>query len=837
MGAFVHDTLPVYATNGDAEASSIVDLSKLDVAVDDWVRLQVTEDGGGSTITPTGGNITTWTEITTQTNNSGSRLAIFIGKVTSLPLTSVTVSGATDDRIVLTCCIRGADTTTPVSISSQTNQTSATTTLTAPSIDTTSYSQSDVLVLHSFGFDNNANSRPVPPFSGQIDILKYYDSTGALESYCVKRVQRSAGATGTFIWERSTADGGALFSEAWKGDGTTTNTEHSFTGAFTYIDEFGPVFTGAFSDIQGLITTYLTETVDTATSVSTTNNINNDSQDYGRVSQASVSPTSGNPVWLGAYYTLGATQDLDGKLVYINLGVGTGAWTNSGPHIVFFDTSGNWESFKLADEAQIVSNQMYPYLYNYSTTTPTDSSGTIDWTSIDRVGFLQRKNSTSTGSRVFIVADFGTLSDAVFVGGGAGHPVTPRTMVSALRSGGTTGRVGTLGTGMQTSTYTVQVGDGTIPTYFVGAPQTMEWPAIVADNFFYTAKANTQGMKFYPSSSDTIDLRSMVITSDQEQNYTWNVSASASATVLATAHTVQGMLVELLAGETYTGMSVLECAEIVAHSSILNNCNISNTTSTAAAITFDANSSMSGTEIDVTGTAAAYHLSLGTSVTAFTLIDCIFTGTPGTDKIHVKATTGTVTITDSGSGLVIGDITSDGATIVLDNSTIVTVKVTVKTLSGSVIENAQVYLEADSGGVLPAQDTVTITRSGSVATVTHTAHGLSTSGQVAIRNAVEPEYNGIKTITVTGPNSYTFTISGTPATPATGTIDSTAVILNALSDVSGIVQDTNFPVSGSQPVRGTTRKASAAPLYIASPISGTITASGFDQTIFLASDE
>ena len=75
---------------------------------------------------------------------------------------------------------------------------------------------------------------------------------------------------------------------------------------------------------------------------------------------------------------------------------------------------------------------------------------------------------------------------------------------------------------------------------------------------------------------------------------------------------------------------------------------------------------MDGTTIDVTGTSAGYHIELGTSVTAFTLTDVTFNGTPGTDKIHVLATTGTVTITLSGTtSLVVSDVTSEGAAIVI----------------------------------------------------------------------------------------------------------------------------------------------------------------------------
>jgi len=68
-----------------------------------------------------------------------------------------------------------------------------------------------------------------------------------------------------------------------------------------------------------------------------------------------------------------------------------------------------------------------------------------------------------------------------------------------------------------------------------------------------------------------------------------------------------------------------------------------------------------------------------------------------------------------------------------------------------------------------------LTRSGSTATVTTTApHGLLTGGFVLMEGAVEVEYNGIFQIIVTGGSTFTYTVIGTPSTPATGTITGSA---------------------------------------------------------------
>jgi acyl-CoA synthetase (AMP-forming)/AMP-acid ligase II len=70
--------------------------------------------------------------------------------------------------------------------------------------------------------------------------------------------------------------------------------------------------------------------------------------------------------------------------------------------------------------------------------------------------------------------------------------------------------------------------------------------------------------------------------------------------------------------------------------------------------------------------------------------------------------------------------------------------------------------------------TVGITRSGDVATVTTpSAHGFEHFDQIIISGANQSAYNGTQQITVTGLLTFTYAVTGVPATPATGTITAT----------------------------------------------------------------
>lgn len=68
----------------------------------------------------------------------------------------------------------------------------------------------------------------------------------------------------------------------------------------------------------------------------------------------------------------------------------------------------------------------------------------------------------------------------------------------------------------------------------------------------------------------------------------------------------------------------------------------------------------------------------------------------------------------------------------------------------------------------PTVAVTSITRSSSTATVTQTAHGYRTGDVITIAGADQTEYNIDATITVVDADTYTYTVSGTPGSPASG---------------------------------------------------------------------
>jgi hypothetical protein len=136
--------------------------------------------------------------------------------------------------------------------------------------------------------------------------------------------------------------------------------------------------------------------------------------------------------------------------------------------------------------------------------------------------------------------------------------------------------------------------------------------------------------------------------------------------------------------------------------------------------------------------------------------------------------------------------------------------------------NAAIYVNIATGTM-----TINITGGGSVPSIR------TAGATVTVQNAV--------TVRVTVKDVNTGTVIENARVlleaAAGGDLGAGTDILSALTNSSGIVQDTAFNFTNTQPVTGKVRKSTASPLYKTSPISGSITSAGLDVTIFMIPDE
>jgi len=92
-------------------------------------------------------------------------------------------------------------------------------------------------------------------------------------------------------------------------------------------------------------------------------------------------------------------------------------------------------------------------------------------------------------------------------------------------------------------------------------------------------------------------------------------------------------------------------------------------------------------------------------------------------------------------------------------------------LSSYKFANSNASLTGASFGIISPKSITSLTRSGSTATVTTTtAHGVTDGQVVQVSGANQSEYNGSFVMTYVNANTLTYTISVSPASPATGTI-------------------------------------------------------------------
>lgn len=215
-----------------------------------------------------------------------------------------------------------------------------------------------------------------------------------------------------------------------------------------------------------------------------------------------------------------------------------------------------------------------------------------------------------------------------------------------------------------------------------------------------------------------------------------------------------------------------------------------------------------------------------------------FSGTGNAATLNFLRTSGTTTVNLVGCiGTFTAKVTgSHTVNFVVDP---VTHTVNVKNEAGANISGARVFTwPSDNTGEVPYQETVTsITQTGGTATVTHASHGLVTNQYVWIQGANEANYNGVHQVTVTGINTYTYSIDSGTASPATGTILATGVIIYGTTDGSGNISYTRS-YSTDQPVQGRVREGTGGPFYKPNTYTNVIdSGSGSSVNVTLLNDE
>lgn len=467
------------------------------------------------------------------------------------------------------------------------------------------------------------------------------------------------------------------------------------------------------------------------------------------------------------------------------------------------------------------------------------TGGTLNLAAVKNIGFLCRQNSsvTTTVSNQFI--------DAVRYGSGLTLTCSSGADTPSFASIYDTDNVITNRWGLLTKLAGIYYGQG---VFTLGSASQANACNITDTSGVFVWRKNKVANAFQKfnlignsaTNKTTLDLTGWVLRGQESQK--WSIICGANSDVKLTNCSVSDLnTATLSAGSILSGASFSTCGQIdlnggtISNGSSFKDCTASSQilcSQPAEAGYISASFTKgSGTThaIEIQGTAANVTLN-SVNFSGYASSD----GSTGNEAVYVNIASGSMNLTVNGGTT--PSVRTAGATVtVISGAVAATAKAV--TESGAAIASAIVHLEATGAGPFPVAASVTISNAGTTATVTHTAHGLSTNDKVVIRAASLDANNGVFTITKIGVNSYSYTMASAPGSNPTGSITSTFVVLNGNTDGNGeITMSRVFP--SDQPVTGRIRKGSSAPYYKQAALTGTVTsASGGYFTGVMISDD
>lgn len=387
--------------------------------------------------------------------------------------------------------------------------------------------------------------------------------------------------------------------------------------------------------------------------------------------------------WCGMMHTCAST-DMSGKVLSVEHSVGVTSavrFGEKGNIVVFKDGAGAWVAYTLARRAVYTAvGAIFTTHIALGEAVELDSSGTMDWSDVQAVALLQHRQGSATGANNIHFRNVFLWDVSKIVQGGAARPANWGILPRAMNQWGCAGLVSLQGGAQILGKTKLQIGETTETTYWNSSDYSLELPpeyqASPVDPLtsqpLWNVNANAAGAGIIlkPSANDAINLNAGVMRTAVRQALTVDASASTSAAVSMAGQSVIGFAPTWKTGVPVTGATFKDCAKIDFKGATVTNTTVSETTATDAVVAFtETGGSMTGCTTDVTGTSAAYHIEVGDGGTgdfALTLANHTFTGSAGTDKVHVTNTSGTTTITIAGTtALVDADVTSEGATVVI----------------------------------------------------------------------------------------------------------------------------------------------------------------------------
>jgi hypothetical protein len=373
----------------------------------------------------------------------------------------------------------------------------------------------------------------------------------------------------------------------------------------------------------------------------------------------------------------------------------------------------------------------------------------------------------------------------------------------------------------------VEIGNGVSTTYFKPSNQICQFTDEQVSTSLYKIQFTDTASKL-----TNINIRGGAWSAAGAQRYVLNASNTNINSFVINGTQIS----RLAAGSEFhptasiSNSAFINCLKLNPSTAVFENNSISNSTDTSGALLWPGGSTVK--------TCAFLDNSRAIEITQ--TINQVFdalTFSGNTSDVHLNNTGVSIDISKNNGSNPTTYVATGGGVVTFVGAA-VTFKISATDALGNPIAGARVMIKASSGtGPMPYLDAVTIVNSGTTATVTHTAHGLSSGDMVNIQAASLIANNGVYSATVTDANTYTYTMGSTPGSSPTGAITSTYVALFGVTDGSGQLSGSRVFLT-DQPVSGVVRKSSASPFYKTGIVNGTISSlTGLNQSVVMISDE
>jgi hypothetical protein len=509
----------------------------------------VTQDGGGTVIAATASG---WTQIGTQAAAQAQRTTAFWRLATSSAEPDFTATGAADDWVISIYVIRAANTSAPINVQLRTDSANSTTAfLDSGSVVTT---QDGCLVLYAWGFDGLFKMLPETPADLNF-LIKLSSTGGGCTQIAGYRNQVTAGTSPSLraLVEAATEGGQALVIAIEDVNPSAPQLGPSGLETYTVVKRYGGLSTGTAS-AQAFIRHDSITWQSVASLAATTI--------AGRallaltfaegVHQATDSPwgtmtglgMSGSAIdatgrWVGMTHAMSAT-DMSNSIFSLEVMMSTVApahFGSQGIAVVFQDGAGAWVAFQVTPRAGLAQIINYTWQVDLQNTTPLDSSGTINWSNITRLGYLFHKITTATTANTLRIKNALLLRRTTLVDGCAAAPCSPALAAQLMGGWGPVGVAALQGAGQALWRSGVRYGDGSRKTHLVAGATSYELPLRAASSIgrrFWVVASNALPADFeiHASASDVVDLRACLMATDLPQTWRVNAATSLSATYL-----------------------------------------------------------------------------------------------------------------------------------------------------------------------------------------------------------------------------------------------------------------------------------------------------------------